>query len=353
MAQSVFQHQWRTSMASRATSFLLAGFLIGVLSSTAVFAWFVRLQNATHSGNTATRVLKLAHGLDQNHPVHKAMLFMADRLREKSLGSVELQVFANGQLGSETECLEQLQRGALAMTKTSTAPIESFVPELAVFGVPYIFRDDDHYWKVIHGPVGRQLLVAGQGVGLRGLCYYDAGSRNFYTTTKPILVPADLAGLKIRVQQSKTSMDMVEALGGSPTPIAFGELYAALQQSMVDGAENNPPSFYTNRHFEVCKHLSMDEHTRVPDMLLMSSKVWRELSSPIQAWVQEAADESSDFQRKLWSEESVSVLEAVQREGVTIHYPDQRAFAAMVAPLQQSFQGTPVGDILHAIAETK
>ncbi len=338
-------------MASKATSFLIAGFLLGVLAATGGFAWFVRGQSLHSSTHTATTVLKLAHGLDQNHPVHLAMLFMADRLREHSAGTVTLQVFPNGQLGSETECLEQLQRGALAMTKTSTAPIEGFVPQLAVFGVPYVFRDDDHFWKFIQSPAGRELLVAGTSVGLRGLCYYDAGSRNFYTTHKPILVPADLKGLKIRVQQSKTAMDMVEALGGSPTPIAFGELYTALQQSMVDGAENNPPSFYTNRHFEVCKHLSMDEHARVPDMLLMSEKVWQTLSPTVRRWLQQSADESAKYQRKLWQQESEAVLAAVKQEGVTIHYPDKAAFAAMVEPMRRSYDGTDIGRLLKTISE--
>jgi tripartite ATP-independent transporter DctP family solute receptor len=338
-------------MASKTTSYLIVGFLLGVLSATAGFAWFVRSGNATAASGEMATVLKLAHGLDQSHPVHKAMLFMADRVREHSAGTVELQVFANGQLGSETECLEQLQRGALAMTKTSTAPIEGFVPELAIFGVPYVFRDDDHFWKFIESPAGQQLLVAGIGVGLRGLCYYDAGARNFYTTRYPILKPADLKGLKIRVQQSKTAMDMVEALGGSPTPIAFGELYTALQQSMVDGAENNPPSFYTNRHFEVCKHLSMDEHARVPDMLLMSEKVWVKLPAQIQRWIEQAAQESAAYQRQLWQEESAAVLRAVEQEGVTIHYPDKAPFAAAVEPMRRSYEGTPIGELLKTISE--
>lgn len=313
----------------------------------------MRSATSQRSGEQQASVLKLAHGLDQSHPVHKAMVFMAERLREHSAGTVELQIFANGQLGSETECLEQLQRGALAMTKTSTAPMESFIPELAVFGVPYVFEDDAHFWRFVESPAGQGLLVAGTQVGLRGLCYYDAGARNFYTTNRPILKPADLKGLKIRVQQSKTAMDMVEALGGSPTPIAFGELYTALQQSMVDGAENNPPSFYTNRHYEVCKHLSMDEHARVPDMLLMSEQVWQGLTPQVQQWVARAANESALYQRQLWQEESAAVLRAVAEQGVQIHYPDKAAFAATVADMQNSYAGTPIGQLLETIAKLR
>jgi tripartite ATP-independent transporter DctP family solute receptor len=338
-------------MQSKSISFFFVGLLTGLLMASAGFAWLLRYQQGTQ-GPQLTR-LKLAHSLDQSHPVHLAMLFMAERLREKSGGNLDLEVYPNGQLGSETEALEQLQRGALAMTKTSAAPMESFIPEMAVFGVPYLFLDDAHFWKVAKGEIGKDLLAAGERVGLRGLCYYDAGSRNFYTSNRPILVPADLAGLKIRVQQSKTAMDMVEILGGSPTPIAFGELYTALQQNMVDGAENNPPSFYTTRHYEVCRHLSMDEHTRVPDILLMSEKVWNELSAIQKSWVQEAADESADYQRQLWSDQSQTVMAAIEREGVAIHYPDKSAFAKLVEPMHRSFDGTPVGVLITKIKETK
>ncbi|HMO84581.1 MAG TPA: TRAP transporter substrate-binding protein, partial [Lacipirellulaceae bacterium] len=263
-------------MDRKAVSFLVLGAAVGMLISTFGFAMLVRQGNAAGAGGRT--VLKLGHGLDQNHPVHRAIVFMAERVREKSGGSVEVQVFPNGQLGSETESLEQLQRGALAMTKTSTAPLESFVPEMAIFGVPYAFRDADHCWQVLHGEIGHELLDAASAHGLKGLCYYDAGARSFYTLNTPINEPKDLRGLKIRVQQSRTSMEMAQALGASPTPVDFGELYTALQSRMVDGAENNLPSFFSSRHFEVCKHYALNEHTRVPDVLLVSKKVWDRLS---------------------------------------------------------------------------
>lgn len=324
--------------------------LVGLLLATAAFALVVRHQNRAGVPNSRI-VLRLAHSLDQNHPVHAAMVHMAEQLAERSGGTVELQIFPNGQLGSETECIEQLQRGALALTKTSAAPMESFIPSMAVFGVPYVFRDAPHYWRVLEGDLGRQLLESGQSVGLHGLCYYDAGSRSFYTTQRPILAPADLRGLKIRVQQSKTSMDMVEALGGSPTPIPWGELYTALQQKMVDGAENNPPSFYSNRHFEVCKHLALDEHTMVPDILMISQKVWRDLPPQVRRWVQESADESSRFQRRLWQAETDKALELVRQRGVTVHYPDKAAFAAAVRGMHRGYEGTPLGQLLARIKE--
>ena len=338
-------------MNRKALSFFVVGLLVGAFATTACFAWIVRHRN--QGDQAAATILKLAHSLDQNHPVHLAMVHMAERLEEKSQGSVKLEIFPNGQLGNETECIEQLQRGALAMTKTSSAPIESFVPDMAVFGVPYAFRDGEHFWKVAESEIGRQLLAQGKSVGLHGLCYYDAGARSFYTINKPVMTPTDLEGLKIRVQKSKTAMDMVEALGGSPTPIPWGELYTALQQKMVDGAENNTPSFYTNRHFEVCKHLTMDEHTRVPDLLLMSQKVWDALPPHVQSYVQEAANESSVYQRELWKRKSDEALAAIKEEGVEVHYPDKSLFVDLVSEMHKSYDGTSVGDLIRRIRETE
>ena len=329
----------------------LAGLLVGLLIATIGFAFFTRSQN--QGGGTAklAKVLRLGHSVDQNHPVHRAMVRMAELLEQKSGGQLTLKIFPNGQLGTETEIIEQLQRGVLAMAKTSAAPLESFIPEMAIFGTPYLFRDENHYWKVLEGDIGKQMLVLCQEGGLHGLCYYDAGARSFYTIDRPILSPSDLTGLKIRVIKSKTSMDMVDALGASPTPIPYGELYTALQQSMVDGAENNPPSFYNSRHFEVCKHYSIDEHTRVPDMLIYSEKLWKTLSAQEQQWVREAAIESVPYQRKIWKEDVEKNLASARAAGVTIHYPDKQPFVDKVKAMHQSYEGTAVGDLLTRIKE--
>ncbi|MBN1795527.1 MAG: TRAP transporter substrate-binding protein [Sedimentisphaerales bacterium] len=342
-------------MDKKSVSYFIVGLAVGILISVCGFAWYVRSVNLSGGGDKKQTMLKLSHGLDQSHPVHKGMLFMAQRLDELSAGTVKLEIYPNGQLGSETDNIEQLQRGALAMTKVSTAAMESFIPEMAVFSLPYVFRDHEHYWKVLGGPIGKELLLKGDNekIKLRGLCYYDAGSRNFYTTNKPIMSPDDLAGMKIRVMNSKTSMDMISAMGGKPTPISWGELYTALQQNMVDGAENNPPSYYTNRHFEVCKFFTMDEHTSIPDMLLISSKVWDELPQQVQQWVQQAADDSSVHQRKLWEEKTKESLEASKKEGVEVFYPDKKSFVEKVQPMLNSYKGTAVGELLDRIREVK
>lgn len=294
-------------------------------------------------------VLKIGHSLDVEHPVHKAMIFMGEKLKEKSAGKAILQVYPGEQLGSEREMIEQVQMGSLDMTKVSTSPLESFVPAMSIFGVPYLFRDSEQLWNVLEGPVGEKLLQAGEDKGLKGLCYYDAGSRSFYTKAKQILTPADLDRMKIRVQESKTAMQMIEALGASPTPIAWGELYTSLQQGVVDGAENNPPSFYRSRHFEVCKHYSLDEHTMVPDIVLISMGAWNKLPEDIQKMVQEAADESSLYQRQLWKEATVDALEKVQAQGVTVYHPDKTTFRQKVRQMHESYEGTEVGELIGEI----
>jgi tripartite ATP-independent transporter DctP family solute receptor len=295
------------------------------------------------------KVIKLAHVLDTTHPVHKGMVYMAKKVYEKSGGKMRVDIYPGGQLGQERDLIELLQIGSLAMTKVSTAPLEAFVPEMKIFGIPYIFRNDAHRWKVLKSDLGKQLLLSGEAYFLRGMCYYDAGSRSFYTKDRPIYKPEDLQGLKIRVMKSITAVEMVKALGGSPTPIPWGELYTALQQGVVDGAENNAPSFYLSRHYEVCKYYSLDEHTGVPDILLMSTVVWEGLSGQEKKWLQEAVDESVDYQIKLWQEASAHALSEVQKAGVEIIHPDKAPFRQKVQSMHESFKGTRIYDLIKEI----
>jgi tripartite ATP-independent transporter DctP family solute receptor len=287
------------------------------------------------------RKLKLAHTLPTDHPVHSAMQFMADRCEELSGGRLHIQIYPSEQLGSEQQCVELLQIGSLAITKVSAAVMESFTDDYKVLGLPYIFRNKEHSNKVLDGDIGKELLLSTENKYIRGLCFYDAGSRSFYTIDKPILKPEDLAGMKIRVMKSKTAMDLVKALGGSPTPISFGELYTALQSGVVDGAENNPPSLYTSHHYEVCKHYSLDEHSSVPDVLIMSQHIWEKLDDEEKKWIQQAADESVKLQRKLWEESVKKSLEEVQKAGVKVYYPDKTPFAEKVSHVYESYKDHP------------
>ena len=289
---------------------------------------------------TDTKYLKLAHGLDVSHPVHKGMELMAQKVAEKSEGKLQIEIYPSQQLGTERQCLELLQIGSLAMTKVSAAVMENFAPNIQVFSLPYIFRDLEHNYKVLDGEVGRKLLLQSEKYWLRGLTYFDAGQRSFYSK-EPIRTPEDLKDKKIRVQESVTAMNLVRSLGGAPTPISWGELYTALQQGIVDGAENNPPSFYTSRHYEVCKYYTLNEHTAVPDILVISTIAWNRLSEQEQQWIQEAADEATIFQRKLWKEAEQEALEAVKKAGVEIIIPDKTLFSDMTKSLFDAYKDQP------------
>lgn len=290
------------------------------------------------NGPSKIKKLKLAHGLPTDHPVHEAMMFMAQRANELSNGKLKIDVYPSGQLGSEQQCVELVQIGSLAITKVSAAVMESFAEEYKVFGLPYIFRSKEHLFKVMDGQIGKDLLLSTEDKWIRGLTYYDAGARSFYTISKPITQPDDLKGMKIRVMRSITAMEMVKALGGSATPISWGELYTALQSGVVDGAENNPPSLYTSRHYEVCKYYSLDEHTTIPDVLVISQFVWDKLTDQEKEWIQQAADESAILERKLWAESEKMSLEEVQKAGVKINYPDKEPFIEKVQPLIESYR---------------
>jgi tripartite ATP-independent transporter DctP family solute receptor len=332
------------------SSYFICGLLIGIIIATCGFAWFLR-----HSKGSMSRqgqvVLKLGHCLDTTHPVHKGMEFMKKRLEELSGGRVTMDIYPSSVLGSEVQLIEQLRNGSLAMTKTSAASIENFVPEMSVFGLPYLFSDEDHYWKILNGDIGKELLQKGNEKSLLGLCYYDAGSRNFYTKNKPIRTPDDLKGLKIRVMNSPTAVEMVTCLGASAVPIAWGELYTALAQGTVDGAENNPPSFTTNKHYEVCKHFSLDAHTRIPDVLLISTIIWDTLDPQVRTWVQQAANESCGFQHQLWQKKTVESLQEAQAEGVTIYQVDQSLFAEKVQPMYDELDDPMLKALVQRIRE--
>jgi tripartite ATP-independent transporter DctP family solute receptor len=279
------------------------------------------------TGDNPTKTLRLGHGLDVSHSVHKAMVKMGEDLAQLSDGKLKVMIYPSQQLGTERQCLELLQIGSLDMTKVSVGVLENFAPKMKVLGLPFLFRDREHSFKVLDGPLGQELLNGGEKYWLKGLGYYDAGSRSFYTVNKPVNAPEDLIGQKIRVMESVTAMEMVSGLGGSPTPISWGELYTALQQGVVDGAENNPPSFYLSRHYEVAKYYTLDEHTVLPDVLLAGTHLWEKLTEEEQGWLKKAVDNSVVYQRKLWLEAENEALEAVKKAGVEIIYPDKTLFS--------------------------
>ena len=291
---------------------LLAIFFIGISSC---------------SKDDETKMLYLGHTLPQTHPVHKGILKFKKVLEAKSGGTLKVKIFPDAQLGSEREVLELLQIGSVAATKVSAATLSNFVPEYHILGIPYLFRDKQHQFDVLEGEIGKSILEKGSKFWLRGLCYYDAGSRSFYTSEKAIRTPEDLKGLKIRVMNNQMAINMVNSMGGSATPLAYGELYTAIQQGVVDGAENNPPSFVSSNHYEISKYYTLDQHSSVPDVLLIGTKYWEKLSEEEKVWVQEAADESSQAQKVYWNDSVEESMKVAKESGVEVIIPEKSLFA--------------------------
>ena len=184
---------------------------------------------------------------------------------------------------------------------------------------------------------------------MQGLCFYDAGSRSFYTKERPVETAKDLAGLKLRVQESKTAIDMVRKLGAAPTPISWGELYTALQQGVVDGAENNPPSFYLSRHYEVCKFYSLNEHVMIPDVLIVGTETWKDLSQEEKKWLQMAAEKSSKHERKLWQASEEESLKAVEEAGVEVIRPAKDSFVQALHEMKSSIENPNIRQLVEEI----
>lgn len=304
-------------------------------------------------GGESRETIRLAHGLPESHPVHEAMLYFAEHLAETSNGELAVDVYPSEQLGTERELLELVQIGSVDMTKVSASVLEAFVPEYAVLSLPYLFRDEDHRQNVFHGATGERLLEAGREQGLVGLTFYDAGSRSFYFKDRPIRRPSDLAGMKVRTQESGMAIQTIRALGGAATPIAWGELYTSLQQGVVDGAENNPPSFFLSRHYEVCRYYSLDEHTATPDVLLMGATAWSRLTPRQREWVKTSARASADVQLRLWRKATREALAAVIAAGVEVIEVDKAPFAEAVEPILERYGADPrMRDWIDAIRRT-
>lgn len=331
-------------MATRYKIFLSLLF-IGLLSSLVSINW--------PSQGTQVKTIRLGHVNDLEHAVHKSLVYFKEQLAEISGGAMALEIYPNSQLGSERDLIELLQIGSLDLANASVGPLEAFVPEMQVFSLPYVFDDSDHFWRTLNGELGKELLLTPLAVEMRGLAFFDGGSRSFYTCPKPISSPDDLEGMKIRTMKSQSAVSLMGALGASATPISFGELYTALQQGVVDGAENSPITFYKARHYEICKNFTLDEHNSIPGIVMASEKVWRKLTEQQQVWLQTAMDVTVVHQRALWASDTQVALEALKEAGINIITPDKAPFQESVQEFKDSFAGTPVGEILDRIEATK
>ncbi len=292
-------------------------------------------QSSGGDGGEKTFNLKLAHGLAEDHAVHIAMTAWADSIKEQSNGTINIEIVPNGTLGSETDCLNAITMGALEMTKVSASVLGNFKPEWNVASVPYVFNDKDHFYKVMDGEIAQDLYKLTEDNGFIGLTWLESGARSFYTAKTPIRTPADLNGLKIRTMDSQMAIDMMSALGGSAQVMGYSDIYSGMQTGVIDGAENNVTAL--RDHKDVTQYYCFDEHTRIPDIVVISTKVWNEMSDSQKQIMQDTAVEMTNNYKTAWKEFEDEVLATADNVEL-IRDVDIAAFQAACQPIYDSLK---------------
>lgn len=263
-------------------------------------------------------VFTYAENQPEDYPTTQGAKYFAQLVEERTNGEIRIIVHAEAELGTEAEVIRQLKYGGIDFARVSLSQLSEYIPEMNVLQMPYLYRDSAHMWSVLDGEIGEDFIEIVSGHELIGLSWYDAGARSFYNSVKPITCLEDFQGMRIRVQESEVMADMIEALGASSWKIAYGDVYSSLERGLVDGAENNWPSYVSMLHNEVAKYWTADEHTRVPEMQICSEHTWEKLSAEQQQIILECAKESALYERTLWIErEEESRKEAIE-SGVQI-----------------------------------
>ena len=285
-------------------------------------------------GADLNRPLLAADILPDGFPTVEAVKYMGQLMSERSDGRLKVKMFSGGQLGSERDTLEITSFGGLDINRIAIAPLNTFEPLTIIPALPFLFRSTEHMRGAMDGAPGDVILNALAPHGLVGLCFYDSGERSFYNTKRPIYTPADLKGLKIRVQNSDLYVSMVKGLDADATPMAFGEVYQALVQGVIDGAENNWPSYESTRHFEAAPYYSLTRHVMAPEILVMSRSRWEKLSSSDKELVRQCARDSVPYMRELWDARTIDAQEKLAAAGVEVNeVEDQSAFSDLMKPV--------------------
>ncbi len=302
-----------------------------------------------------SHVFKAADTHAADYPTVVAVEHMGKLLSDWTGGRLAIQTFPGRQLGEEKDTIQQTIIGAIDINRVNLAPLNNIVPETAIPSLPYIFRSIDHMHRVMDGQIGQEILASFEPHGLVGLAFYDSGARSFYNTQRPIRSPEDLIGLRIRVQNSDLFVGMVEALGANATPMEFGQVYDALRSGVIDGAENNWPSYESTRHFEVAGYYTLDQHSMSPEVLVMSKASWDKLSAADQSLVAKAAALSVPVMRAAWNERvERSRAEVIANGNEIVEEVDKQPFIDAMAPVYAKFASTPaLSDLVKRIQAVK
>lgn len=292
--------------------------------------------------SSAQTVLKSSDTHPDGYPTVEGVKYFGDLVKERTAGRYAVEVYHSAQLGEEKDTIEQVRSGVIELNRVSMAPFNGTVKESIIPALPYIFRSEDHMHKVMDGAVGDQIKTAFEGAGLVVLAFYDAGARSFYNKQKPINSVADMAGMKFRVIQSDIFVDMVAALGANATPMPYGEVYSGIETGVIDGAENNFPSYDTAKHFEVAKNYSLDEHTILPEVFVMNKAAFDKLTPEDQAIFKQAGKDSVAKQRELWAAKVGESRKKVEAAGAQITMPEKQGFIDAMAPVYAKHVTDPV-----------
>lgn len=296
--------------------------------------------------------LRIGHALPPTHPVHPAIQLFADIVRERTGGAIEMTIFADGLIGQEPELITLAQTAKVDFIKVSASALERTADPFRIFSLPFLFRDRAHWGAVTLNDVGQTILASAQPAGLLGLTYYDAGARSFYAQ-RPIDHPDDLKGLKIRIQPSPTMKRLMAQFGADGIEMPWEQVFPALKNKLVDGAENSVAALIVGRHGEVVSNYSFDEHTMVPDVFLVSLARWQSFSPQQQKIMRDAARASYERMNILWRDFEAEVRGKAEKMGVKFSQPAKAPFIARAAPLAQDFAADPViAPLLGRIAQS-
>jgi tripartite ATP-independent transporter DctP family solute receptor len=294
-------------------------------------------------------LLRAADVHPAGYPTVAAVEWMNGELARAFSGALRLQLYHSGQLGSEKDTLELARIGALALTRVHSSVLNNAVPASRILSLPYVFDSTQHFRRAVDGAFGDAILAACDRRGLIGLAIYDSGTRCIYNTRRPVVVPGDLHGLKLRVPQSDIFLESIQTLGANPTPLAYGAVFSALQTHLIDGAENNVPSFHSGRHFEVARFWSATEHAYAPDMLLMSQRAAETVPADQLEFLRAAARRSVTLMRARWDEAVAAAERAVATSGVAVNAVDKDAFRRAAAPVLERYLENPELARLHTM----
>jgi len=294
-------------------------------------------------------VLKAASTPPADHPYNLGLIEFGKLLKERTNGKFEVETFPAASLGSEREAIEGIQMGTLDLTVVSTAPLAGFSDAFLVTDLPFIFKDYDHVYKVLDGEIGQSIMKKLEGTGIVGLAFWDNGFRNITNSKRPIVKPEDMKGIKIRTMENQIHMDSFRQLGADPTPMAFGELFTALQQKTVDGQENPLPIIATSKFYEVQEHLALTGHFYAPAPLLISQALWDKLTPEEKEIFQKTANDARDIERKMITDMEAKLVEELKAQGMKVTEPDKAEWQKAMAPVYDKWQDKIGKDLIEQV----